>query len=52
LRTQGEVIKGKKFPGHLGVEQVTVKGLKIVRIDKDTGYVFIKGAIRAKKILW
>ncbi len=49
LRTQGEVIKGKKFPGHLGVEQVTVKGLKIVRIDKDTGYVFIKGAIPGKK---
>ncbi len=49
LRTQGEIIKGKKFPGHTGAEQVTVKGLKIVRIDRDTGCVFIKGAIPGKK---
>jgi large subunit ribosomal protein L3 len=49
LRTQGEVIKGKRFPGHLGAEQVTVKKLTIARIDPETGYLFIKGAIPGKK---
>lgn len=49
LRTQGEIIKGKKFPGHMGDERVSVDGLKVVRIDPETGYVFIKGAIPGKK---
>jgi len=49
LRTQGEIIKGKHFPGHLGDEQVTVKSLKIVRLDPEAGYIFIKGAIPGKK---
>jgi large subunit ribosomal protein L3 len=49
LRTQGEVIKGKRFPGQLGAEQVTVKGLHIVRIDHEKGCIFIKGAIPGKK---
>ena len=49
MRSQGEVIKGKRFPGHMGVEQVTVKGLKLVRFDRDAGCLFIKGAVPGKK---
>ena len=49
LRRQGEIIKGKRFPGHTGADQLTVRGLKIVRIDKETGHLFIKGAIPGKK---
>lgn len=49
LRTQGEVIKGKRFPGHLGDEQVTVKGLKIVHVDRESGCIFLKGAVPGKK---
>jgi len=49
LRRQGEIIKGKKFPGHYGDEQVTVRGLKLVRIDKENGCLFIKGAVPGKK---
>jgi large subunit ribosomal protein L3 len=49
MRTQGEVIKGKRFPGHMGTEQVTVKGLKVIRIDRESGLVFVKGAIPGKK---
>lgn len=49
LRRQGEVIKGKKFPGHAGARRVTVKGLEIVRIDGQAGCLFIKGAIPGKK---
>ena len=49
LRRQGEIIKGKRFPGHTGADQLTVGGLKIMRIDKETGHLFIKGAIPGKK---
>lgn len=49
LRRQGEIMKGKKFPGHKGAETVTVKGLDIVKIDKETGCVFIKGALPGSK---
>lgn len=49
LRRQGEIIKGKRFPGHAGADQVTVRGLKVVRIDKESGHMFIKGAIPGKK---
>jgi large subunit ribosomal protein L3 len=49
LRRQGEIIKGKRFPGHAGVDTLTVKGLKVIRIDRETGHMFIKGALPGKK---
>ena len=49
MRSGGEVLKGKKFPGHMGTEQVTVQGLKIVRLDKDAQCLFVKGAVPGKK---
>lgn len=47
--SQGMVFKGKKLPGHYGNKKITVQGLKIVRIDKDAGYLFLKGAVPGKK---
>lgn len=38
-------IKGKRMPGHMGVDRVTVKGLKIVDIDKENNLLAISGAI-------
>ena len=49
MRSQGEVIKGKRYPGHMGMDQVTVEGLRVVRFDRAAGYLFIKGAIPGKK---
>ena len=49
LRRQGEIIKGKRFPGHAGDAQLTVRGLKIIRIDKESGHLFVKGAVPGKK---
>jgi len=49
LRTQGEVIKGRGNPGQLGSERVTVEGLKVVHLDKDNGFVFVKGAVPGRK---
>jgi large subunit ribosomal protein L3 len=39
------VFPGKKLPGHHGVDQKTVKNLEVVRIDVETGLIFIKGAV-------
>ena len=41
----GRVFKGKKFPGHLGVERVTVQHLEIVRVDAEKDLMLIKGAV-------
>lgn len=40
-----KVFKGKKMPGHLGDEQVTVKNLKVVDIDPTDNVICVKGAI-------
>jgi len=39
------VIKGKKMPGHMGHEQVTVKNLKILKVDAKKNLIAIKGAV-------
>ena len=40
-----KVFKGKKMPGQLGDEQVTVKNLNVVDIDTADNIVCVKGAI-------
>lgn len=40
-----KVFKGKKMPGQLGDEQVTVKNLKVVDIDPTDNIICVKGAI-------
>jgi large subunit ribosomal protein L3 len=39
------VFKGKKLPGHMGVERVTVQNLEIARVDSDKNVLLIKGAV-------
>jgi len=39
------VIKGKKMPGRMGSEKVTVKNLKIVKIDVDNNLMAVRGAV-------
>lgn len=41
----GRVLKGKRMPGHYGVERVTVKNLKLVKIIDEKNLLLIKGAI-------
>ena len=43
------VMKGKKRPGHLGAERVTVQNLEIVKIDAENNLIAIKGAIPGPK---
>ncbi len=41
----GKVIKGMKMAGHMGTRQVTVKSLRVVRVDADKGILMVRGAI-------
>ena len=40
-----KVIKGKKLPGHYGVDRKTIRNLEIVDIRPDDNLIMIKGAI-------
>ncbi|MBA3028179.1 MAG: 50S ribosomal protein L3 [Desulfobacteraceae bacterium] len=40
-----KVIKGKKLPGHYGVDRKTLKNLKIIDIRPEENLLLIKGAI-------
>ena len=43
------VFKGKKLPGHMGAEKVTVQNLKVVKVDAENNLIAIKGAIPGPK---
>jgi len=45
----GKVFKGKKLPGRMGGEKVTVQRLEIVRVDGERNLILIKGAIPGPK---
>ncbi|GAB6158639.1 50S ribosomal protein L3 [Desulfotomaculum varum] len=37
--------KGRKLPGHYGVERVTVQNLEVVKVDAERNLLAIKGAV-------
>ena len=39
------VFKGKKLPGHMGSENVTVSNLKVVRVDAENDMILVKGCV-------
>ena len=41
----GNVFKGKKLPGHTGVERVTIQNLEVVMVNAEKDMLLIKGAI-------
>ena len=43
------VIKGRKMPGRMGSDRITVKGLKVVDVDSEKNILYIKGAIPGKR---
>jgi len=44
-RGGGRMKKGKKMPGRYGVEQVTIRNIKLVKIDKDNNLLLINGCV-------
>jgi len=47
--TPSRVIKGKKMPGRMGFDRITVKGLKVVKIDEKNNVLMVKGAVPGRK---
>ncbi|MCL2520419.1 MAG: 50S ribosomal protein L3 [Spirochaetaceae bacterium] len=41
----GNTKKGRKMPGRMGNERVTVQSLRVVKVDAENGVVLVKGAI-------
>ena len=47
--TPGRVFKGKKLPGHMGVETVTIQNLEVVKVDLDKNVILVKGSVPGNK---
>ena len=45
----GRVFKGKKLPGHFGVDKVTIQNLEIVKVDVENNLLLVKGAVPGPK---
>ncbi|MCD4715409.1 MAG: 50S ribosomal protein L3 [Desulfobacterales bacterium] len=43
--TPGRVNKGKKLPGRMGYQRVTIKNLKVVDVRPEMDVVLVKGAV-------
>ena len=43
--TPGRVFKGKKLPGRMGGERVTLQNLTVQAIDAEKGLLLVKGAV-------
>ncbi|HHT44424.1 MAG TPA: 50S ribosomal protein L3 [Fastidiosipila sp.] len=47
--TPGRVMKGKKLPGQMGFERVTVQNLRVVQVDGERNILVIRGAVPGPK---
>ena len=47
--TPGRVFKGKKLPGHMGAQTVTIQNLEVVRVDLDKNVILVKGSVPGAK---
>ena len=47
--TPGRVFKGKKLPGHMGVQTVTIQNLEVVKVDLDKNVILVKGSVPGAK---
>lgn len=47
--TPGRVFKGKKLPGHMGRNTVTIQNLDVVKVDTDKNVILVKGSVPGAK---
>lgn len=41
--------QGSRLPGHMGCDRVTVRNLKLVRVDEENNLLLVKGAVPGGK---
>ncbi len=47
--TPSRVYRGKRLPGHMGSESVTVRNLEVVKVDPEQNLLIVKGAVPGGK---
>ena len=47
-RSQGRIIKGKRFPGHMGNKRRMMKSLEVVKVQDNDNLLIIKGSVPGK----
>ena len=47
--TPGRVFKGKKLPGHMGAQTISILNLEVVRVDLDKNVILVKGSVPGAK---
>ena len=47
--TPSRVFKGKKLPGHMGTNKVTIQNLDVVKVDMDKNVILVKGSVPGPK---
>jgi large subunit ribosomal protein L3 len=45
IRTGNRVPKGKRMPGHMGSETITIQKLQVVKVDAERNVLLVKGSI-------
>jgi len=48
LTKSGRVLKGKKLPGHMGVDKRTMQNLEVVKVLKEQNAFVVKGSVPGK----
>ncbi len=43
------VVKDKRMPGRMGSDRMTFKNLKVIKVDKDSNTLLIKGAVAGRR---
>jgi large subunit ribosomal protein L3 len=43
------IFKGKRSPGRMGNENITVKNLTVMKVDKENNLVVLRGAVPGKR---
>ncbi len=43
--TPGRVYRGMKMGGHMGHERVTIKKLRVIRVDSERNLILVKGSV-------
>lgn len=48
-RSAGRVVKGMRMAGRMGGDRVTVKNIKVVGVDKESGTMLVSGAVPGRR---
>jgi len=49
MRATGKLFKGKKMHGHWGDEKITVKALKVLKVDVENNLIVVQGSVPGAK---